>query len=199
MTRTRFLALAGEPPALARACAARNWPAALPVGWAVLFEGESLLVLGRAETRAVPLVEGVVVGRLFDRSMGAAVDTARPGFANAVEDTKGRHLIERYWGSYCAVAQRGAGGHWILRDPSATLPVYVAETDGVHCYFSDLASAQELQVVGRDLDPSFLSQWLSFPFLRSDRTGLASVKEMPPGVLRLVEKGRLSTLPLWSP
>ena len=140
-----------------------------------------------------------MVGRLFDRATGAPVTRTDEVFARAVEDTKGRHLIERYWGSYCAIVQDGAGGHWVLRDPSATLPVYVTEANGVHCYFSDVATALELQVVDRGLDDAFLSQWLTFPFLRSERTGLSSVKELLPGMLRLVEEGGLSKRLLWSP
>jgi asparagine synthase (glutamine-hydrolysing) len=197
--RTRFLALAGDAPALARACAARNWPARLPIGWTMLFQDEGLLIVARPEACAISLPRGTVIGRLFDRATAAPVTMADEAFAGAVEDTRGRHLIERYWGSYCAIVQDGPGRHWVLRDPSATLPVYVTETVGVHCYFSDVATALELQVVDRGLDGLFLSQWLTFPFLRGERTGLSGVKELLPGTLRLVEDGRPITRSLWSP
>jgi asparagine synthase (glutamine-hydrolysing) len=198
--RTRFVALAGSRSALARACAERAWPAQLPPGWSVLFEAGGLLVVGNHGTPTITLPRGVVVGRLFDGSTGAPVLGTDDRFARAVDDTKGRHLIERHWGSYCAILHDDLGGHWILRDPSASLPVYATEADGLHCYFSDLATALELRVVvGRDLDAIFLSQWLTFPFLRAERTGLSAVKELLPGTLRRVREGRVDTVSLWSP
>lgn len=196
--RTRFLALAGPPSALARVCAARNWPDELPNGWVSLFKDRGLLVVGRDGTGALPLPNGTIVGRLFDRMTGSGV-TTNERFAKAVAKTEGQHLIDRCWGSYCAVLQSGPDRHWVLRDPSATLPVYVTEADGVHFYFSDLATALELQVVDGKLDPVFLSHWLSFPYLRGRRTGLSSVEELAPGALRLVEGREVSTKSLWSP
>ena len=197
--RTRFLAMAGEPSALARARAARDLPSRLPAGWTPLFDGTGLFVVGSAETRALPLPSGCIMGRMFDRATGAAIGGTAEPFAEAVADTQGRHLIERCWGSYCAVLQHGRNDHWVLRDPSATQPVYAAEADGVHFYFSDLATALELRIIDRGLDPSFLGQWLTFPFLRGARTGLSAVRELLPGTLRLVESERVSTVQLWSP
>jgi asparagine synthase (glutamine-hydrolysing) len=198
--RTQFMALAGPPSALARARAERDWPARLPPGWSLFFEADGLLVVGRSGTPAITLPRGVVLGRLFDSATGAPVVRTDDRFAQAIDATEGRHLIERHWGSYCAILHGGQGGHWVLRDPSASLPVYVMEMSGLHCYFSDLASALELQVVqDPDLDSAFLPQWLTFPFLRSARTGLSSVKELLPGSLRRVRNGLAEILPLWSP
>lgn len=197
--RARFLALAGEPSAVALACASKNWPAHLPRGWAALFDAPGLFLASRAGTPVLSLPRGAILGRLFGRATGAPI--AKPGeaFSQAVEETQGRHLIEQFWGSYCAILQHGPSAHWVLRDPSGCLPVYHAEAGGVHCYFSDLATALELQAAPLDLDPLFLSKWLTFPYLRSERTGLSSIKELLPGVLRRVQQGQVSLLSLWSP
>jgi asparagine synthase (glutamine-hydrolysing) len=196
---TRFLALAGAPAALERAREAKGWPAQLPTGWTTLFNDDGLLIIGRPETRMLPLARGCVLGRLFDRASGAPVAQGCDIFGKAVDETRGRHLIERYWGSYCAIVRHGREGHWVLRDPSATLPVYFAQAEGVHFYFSDVATALELKVIECHLDPLFLGKWLTFPFLRSERTGLSSVKELLPGMRRMVDGVYHDAVPLWSP
>ncbi len=81
-----------------------------------------------------------MLGKLFERS-GNSPSTAAPLALNesrthAIMASRGRQLVDRYWGRYVAFLHDDAANtSWVLRDPpAATVPH--GRFGGVRIYFS---------------------------------------------------------------
>lgn len=107
-------------------------------------------------------------------------------------------FVRRFWGAYVLLAAPEAGRHSVLRDPSGAVGAYHRHRDGVDLYASD---ADMLALGGGELsaDLEFITQWLTFPFLRTARTGAVGVEEILPGTCRRVDHGSVQTISVWSP
>jgi asparagine synthase (glutamine-hydrolysing) len=142
---------------------------------------------------------GLIVGRLFANHVSCAplpaldlessIDAASSG---------GKSLLERHWGAYVAFIRDG-GRIAVLRDPSAAVPAYHASIDGITVYFSDLAICSDLRLADRDIDEEFLRQWLTFPGLRTQRTGLSGIFELLPGSVHWLIGGETRIEAAWTP
>jgi asparagine synthase (glutamine-hydrolysing) len=135
----------------------------------------------------LPGGRGMVVGTLFERSEAespACVQQIDARTSDAIVGTKGRHLLENFWGSYVALLELPEGGVAMLRDPSAGQPAWFSSGPEVELFFSDPLIAVRLRLVDPTIDSEFVRHWLVRPHLRTSRTGLATVTELPPGTLR---------------
>lgn len=201
MTGVQYLALAGEPEALRRKLSTLVPRPGAPPRLNRIFDCEQLIVFAAPETPHLHLQEdkGVVIGRLY---RGAeACETVRQltlSESRHAAWSRGRSLAEGKWGSYVALVRDGEIA-CAMRDPSGSVPAYFAESDGLQLYFSEPNLIEEIWPVGATLDEEFLRQWLTFPFLRSARTGIAGVAELLPGTLRLSGRGGSSVQTVWSP
>lgn len=196
----RFIALTGEPDRI-RALLSTVFPNrnTTPRLNRVL-DCPNLVVFTAPETPLLRLEEerGLVVGRLFDRIDSAPRERLSASESRHAAWSSGRTLLSDCWGNYVALL-RDEGAVAILRDPSGGVPAHHFERDGVDIYFSAPELGQELGVHGRSVDPEFLRQWLTFPFLRSARTGLDRVSELLPGTARTTRNGHASIAALWTP
>lgn len=198
--RARYLALAGPPDEVASlveagslaAALAGRLPLRLHHGCFALFANEG------AELLPLPDEGGFVLGRLFDRSTGGRIRSIDAAQATAALTTKGLSFISSNWGSYAAfLATRG--GHALIRDPSGGIPVYHAERDGVHLYFSDAQALLSSGLLDPECDDRFVLHWLAYPYLRMARTGLVGVRELLPGSRRLCSSEGARVKEVWSP
>lgn len=87
--------------------------------------------------------QGVVLGKVFSRNFDAASHGESITFDQwttaALLRSKGRSLIERFWGRYVAFIQDDAAQRtWIIRDPTGTLPCFITTTHGVQIVFSSI-------------------------------------------------------------
>src|SRR5262249_36050531 len=102
-------------------------------GWRLVLDSDGLCAFesdiehGSCEPRLLSGECGAVFGRVFrsGRELGAL--TASQPFdrdeSARIVSTRGRHLIERCWGRYVAVARdANTGEMFVLRDPSGGLP-----------------------------------------------------------------------------
>lgn len=200
MKRVGFIALAGEPSRLS-ALLSTIYPNRLtsPRLNRVL-DCPDLIVFAAPETPILPLDEqrGLIIGRMFNR------DDSRPRERLTVSQGRhaawsgGRTLLAESWGQYVALL-RDEGAVTVLRDPSAGVPAHHFRRDDVDIFFSDPELGQEFGVHSRPIDEDFLRQWLSFPFLRSSRTGLIGVTEILPGTARTLRAGGVGDAALWTP
>ena len=195
-----FVALAGEPHRLG-ALLSTIFPDRLtsPRLNRVL-DCEDLIVFAAPETPMLPLAEerGLVLGRLFRRDDNAPRGRLSVSESRHAAWSGGRTLLAESWGQYVALL-RDESAVTILRDPSGAVPAYHFGRGDVDIFFSDPELGREFGVRERAIDEDFLRQWLSFPFLRSARTGLIGVSEILPGTTRTLRAGGGGGAVLWSP
>jgi len=201
MTVPRFLAFVGEPGAL-RAHLSALMPSASPAHRLDRrFDSPELVVFTSPESPLVRLEEdrGLVVGRLYRRrDASEPVRSLGLSASRHAAWSSGRSLISDFWGSYVAFL-RDDRHVAVLRDPSARVPAYYCEAGEVCLYFSDEALGREGGMAGTAVDEEFLRQWLSFPYLRTGRTGLSGVAELLPGAVRRSHVAGSPAEAAWSP
>lgn len=197
--RLRFLALVGPPAALDAICRngdierrlAPKLVIAARLPWLRLF----------ANPGTVPIVADqgncVLLGRLLERDGREPLHSLQGALGADVSRTCGQSLIERCWGSYVAFGSKDGDDNWALRDPSGAVPLYAAEHAGVHAYFSDPEASGGL--IDMTPDRAFPAQWLAFPYLRTERTGLKHIRECLPGMRLISASARTRAESAWTP
>lgn len=201
MTAERYLALAGEPARLREKLASLVPRPHAPPRLDRIFDSEDLVIFASPETPHLVLEEqkGVVVGRLYRGAVACEpVRQLTLSESRHAAWSRGRSLIEGKWGSFVAFV-RDSGIVSTLRDPSGTVPAYASESDGLQLYFSDAELLEEIAPGAASLDEDFLRQWLTFPFLRTARTGARQVAELLPGTCRTSGPSNTSIAVIWSP
>ena len=192
-----FLVALGPPPRIK--ALHRRWKADPNIaGSRAIAAADGMVVLAdrRLATRWSADRSCLLLGDLFETGSSTPAADVLPGVKRAADLGS---FLSRYWGSYILFCRFGPDGHAALRDPSGALPLYRTVADGVHCYLSDAAEAAGLGVGGQAIDAGFLRHWLSFPFLRTGRTGCATVEEILPGEMERVEASRPFRTALWTP
>jgi asparagine synthase (glutamine-hydrolysing) len=130
-----------------------------------------------------------LVGVLIERGTGRRL-TSLPA-----EMQPDKEFVATHWGAYALVRHAG-GALTLFRDPSGTVPVFDLQAGSLHM----AGSSPDLIRLARDqpLQPDlrFVRHWLSFPFLRTERTGVLGVREILPG---RVADGAGATRSGWSP
>jgi asparagine synthase (glutamine-hydrolysing) len=93
---------------------------------------------------------GIVLGTVFRKSTSGDVANQAPiqwDYPNSqrIAATRGRYLVEAYWGSYVAfLHDTAANTIRVLRDPTGAVPCYRTTIDGVTLFFSSLADVSAL-------------------------------------------------------
>jgi asparagine synthase (glutamine-hydrolysing) len=142
----------------------------------------------------------VLVGHLFDRSGRLVRDGS--GFLEARNDAQfAEDLLQNYWGEYIVICHAGDQAHelTILREPSGGMPAIYAVQEGTGFVTSDISIAIKLGLYKRQIDWSYIINFLAFPNLKTATTALDGVRELLPGCsLRL--RGTQSSIQVdWSP
>lgn len=184
----RFLACAGPPPAIADLEARFSG-----VGELRLRARSADFRLWTAASTPCLASEGgrpALVGLLADPGAPGKVGRLPAG------TSADAGFVRDHWGAYALFASAEDGSLEVLRDPSGTVPLFATTHEGLQLY----ASGPDLlgQAVDRTWEPDlhFLRHWLTYPFLRTARTGVAGVREILPGtVARADREPEL----LWSP
>jgi asparagine synthase (glutamine-hydrolysing) len=190
--KLRFLALGGDTPARARMVACGRFVRA--VGLVPILRTDRFELWAPPDTpvRLGRHRRSVLIGFAYDRSSGQALCEA------PATTTRPESVVRDYWGSYVLFADRPKG-HLVLRDPSGAIPVYHRRESSCHIYASDdgLLWAGSDIVPAPDLD--FVRGWLSFPFLRSGRTGAIGVRELTAGRCHIADAAGIREDQVWSP
>ena len=187
----RFLAAAGPTDALreleGRIGSARE------NGLAKAFEAGSLAVWTFPTTPTLIAADGraMLVGLLFDGETGARLSA--PSGAEV-----GQPLSGRRWGPHILFATAPCE-HSVLRDPSGALPVYHGTLGELEIYASDAGLLEAAWSTAFRPDLDFIRHWLTFPFLRTARTGVEGVRELLPGAYRRASPVGEDLGEAWSP
>jgi len=201
MTTARYLAVTGEPPRL-RAWLASLVPARdMPQRLNRVFDAEDVVIFASPETKLLSLKEerGLVIGRLYRGICPSeAVEAMTLSESRHAAWSRGKALLEGKWGGFVAFL-RDENMVVALRDPSGSVPAYFCESGGIQLYFSNAELLRDLKLDQAAVDEQFLHQWLTYPFLRTARTGLSDRFELLPGTARSSSGGAASVSTLWSP
>lgn len=198
MTRPRFVMVAGPPPAVARL--AEELGTIIGTGLALRTSPSAIALFASSETRTLEFSDdaGFVIGRLFARDERAPLEYVEPALQREIAASHGQHLIDNHWGDYVAVGA-GRGEAWALRDPSGAIPLYRTRKSDCLILFSDFDEVDRAGLVDPRLDAGFTKQWLTYPVLRTSRTGIESIREVLPGTRVVFADGVAREEPAWTP
>lgn len=201
MTAIEFLAFAGEPDRLRPFLSGLVPGSRRPPRLNRILDAPDLVVFASPETASLALQEekGVLLGRLFrggdswERVGALSLSESRHAAWSG-----GKSLLDGSWGNYVAFL-RDERRVAVMRDPSAAVPAYHCCRDGLHVYFSDLDLCRDLGLGQAAVDEEFLRQWLTWPYLRTHRTGLAGIEELVPGTIHRFDGVHSAIETAWTP
>lgn len=158
----------------------------------------SLFVSDTADT--LLFQSGAVVGKMFRRHGPAEKITSLSDHEVAsIRSSKGKELIERFWGSYIAVIADDQRDAAVLRDPSGGLPSYFVNMPTFTAYASDPALLVDVGLLTRAIDWDAFLRYLYLPDLPSTRTAVVGLGELMPGTALLGPSDNKRESVLWSP
>lgn len=147
-----------------------------------------------------PVGKAVILGHLFTRG-----SQARQTLNLASEDetralaSHGRSLITDFWGGYVAVLAQGEDRVDVVRDPTAALPCYVMETPAGYALAADPDILMDMGWLKPVIDADALSQHLFASDVRTARTCLDGLAELPAGFRATFTSNGLTLTSCWSP
>ena len=178
-------------------------------GWVEAFRQNGLAVYctgARARSSEIYRLEngaGVVLGKLFGRSGSASTSAPlAPGEAESARilGTRGRHLVDRYWGRYVAFLRDASqDATWVLRDPSALLPCLTVRFGGVQVFFSSMEDAVCLGLADFPVDWKYVAGALACQRLQLNATGLQNVSQLLGGECLELARDGISRVHYWNP
>jgi asparagine synthase (glutamine-hydrolysing) len=132
---------------------------------------------------------GIVVGKLFRRNRDPKDDgpprnpTLDSNDAFAILRTRGRALIDSYWGWYVAFLRDPAGHEkWILRGPMSDLPCFHVVFRGVSIFFSWIEDCAALGLMPFTIDWTYVGLQVAFgASVRIGQTAIAEVSSIAGG------------------
>lgn len=127
--------------------------------------------------------QGVVLGKLFERPNNRPSSAAPLTFdeprTRRILDSRGRELIDRYWGRYVAfLHDEAADTSWVLRDPSGGLPCLTVRFGGVRLYFSAMDVIRHLGLGPFDVNWGYLAASLCMMKGQTHATALREVSQV---------------------
>jgi len=140
---------------------------------------------------------GIIVGDVFDRSdASGAAETIGGGRSAQVEDMQA--LVRAYWGGYVAL-RPGVGAFEVLRDPSGALSAY--HVRGTHAWYfaSDAPLLVEAGLYVPEIDWNEVAWFYYTNGLPGERTALAGLDQLIPGVATTVSAASTDSRLIWSP
>lgn len=139
--------------------------------------------IGPGTSRAYVLHEraGAILGALFHRGDAARpVNTALDEAAShTIIATRGRALIESYWGRYVAfLSDSSTNTRWVLKDPTGRMPCFQTQFRGVLLFCSCFSDMVRLEPLKFSVDWDFIHYRAAVGTNRADRTALREVTEL---------------------
>ncbi|QLC24895.1 hypothetical protein HFP57_07540 [Parasphingopyxis algicola] len=176
----------------------RPWSAP---GIAVFHSGEAK---GRMQTYRLHNDSGVVLGRLFrngsDGEYHSQIDDFGEVDTRACLDSKGQHLIDKFWGRYVTfLHEPDSGTLFVMRDPSGAFPCFFTEYEDVEIYFSDMQDAANFEFLPFTVNWEYIKTNIMLPQYQKTHTGLNEVGEiLPAECVEIAPEGRTSRF-VWNP
>lgn len=143
---------------------------------------------------------GIVIGHVFLNN-GTPVDETSALFSSLSPDNAGSTLIEQCWGEYVLIqpGKAGASSLRVIRDPSGGVACVYRTSKEATFVASDISIATRLGLYERRIDWDFIAHFLAYPYVKTERTGLAEIRELLPGSSLRLQGARTVVEQVWSP
>ncbi len=152
---------------------------------------------------------GVILGRLFERREkldGTDSDCSVKDVTfdrqetTKIRDTKGRRLIDNYWGRYVAILTKSGGsGARVLRDPTGAMPCLLTKFEGIDIVCSNIEDCATIGLVNNTINWDHIVAYLWFHRLVTKDTGLDGVSQVQAGECVTVGTDRTESTYYWRP
>lgn len=114
--------------------------------------------------------------------------------------TKGRQLVDHYWGRYVALIREQGNVHVrILRDPTGAIPCFVTSFRGIDVVCSHLEDCAALGLVNPTINWSHIAAYLWFRRLVTSHTGLNDVRQVQAGECLAIGSDSVTATFYWRP
>jgi asparagine synthase (glutamine-hydrolysing) len=158
-------------------------------GWTRVFASPGLAVfvagIRHGPSHAYALEDGVVLGTLFnqaDTEAGRFDLSLSPAQITRIENTRGRELIEAYWGRYVAfLFDPSSHETRILRDPTGGMPCLLLESEACRLCCSRLEDAVQVVPQRFTVNWETVTTRLAVALFHSEHSGLKEVTELRAG------------------
>lgn len=176
--------------------------------WTTTARSASAAVLTKATTNdvleatALPHEAGAIIGSIFSGSSdtGYRRTEMTEADASAAIRTRGRHLIENFWGAYVAfLTEPKTGVHYVVRDCSGKIGCYYLRVNGLTVVFSDINDVTVLGLPSFAINTRYIAGFLFHDDLRIRETGLSDVTELLAGECIAIETDHVRPSALWDP
>ncbi|HEV7610805.1 MAG TPA: asparagine synthase-related protein [Steroidobacteraceae bacterium] len=177
-------------------------------GWKQVDAGKGLSLFHLpSRDRACAAIElpagyGAILGTLFPRDLEISPRNWAPvideSVAKTIVDTRGRHLMDNYWGGYVAFLNDRAGSRYVLRDSSGKIPCYVVAHGGFTIVCSNILNLSGLALPPFSLNPRYLAGFIYEAELAQRECGVNEIRELLAG--ECLASGETETIQsLWDP
>lgn len=199
MNRARYLILSG-PDNLVRMRATK---VAALAGLKMTINRPNFLLLADQPAAVFdqPPRTAILLGWLYRRDSGKKpVDLFDPAETRDIFTPEGAIHTKKYWGSYVAIIHdEDHDTTTVVRDPSGGMPCYYMKSQGVTAIGSDMALFRQVGLLGSAIDDEQLGRHLYFSNLRTSRTCLAELNEIPAGFQLAIQHGKSELAQRWNP
>ena len=208
----RYIAFLWNPASTSQAATAARLEGELARehrDWQVGFEREGARIYcagarrGSTEVHALADRAGVVLGTVFERAADggetrkARFDRVRTGGLVA---SRGRDLIDRYWGRYVAfIFDAGDGAARVIRAPNGEIDCLTTTVDGVRLVFSDASHCPPLDTSSPQINWDYIAAELATLIPERRETGLLGVERILRGECLCIQADAASRQSYWDP
>jgi asparagine synthase (glutamine-hydrolysing) len=179
-------------------------------GWRAVVELPGLGVFCAGESASANVAHvltdstGVVLGTVFESDFAGSARHRRARIdetaARRLQRTRGRELVERYWGRYVAfIHDAEAATTWILRDPSGDLDCMMTEHRGVRIFFSLMEDCPPLDRLSFSVNWDYVAMFVSAPPSEGYQTGLREISRVLAGECMTMRRDGSSREFYWDP
>jgi asparagine synthase (glutamine-hydrolysing) len=213
----RFAAFSWNSKDLAKAAVAQRLTRILlstSTDWQRALETPGLIVFHAPQPRGachayiLKRHAGVVLGRLFDDNLVEDCVPSDPTFddkeTDLLIDSRGRRLVEHYWGHYVAFLRTSNGdARFIIRDPTGGLLCFLTNAAGIDVILSDMEDFVRLKLAHFSVDWDHLAAFFLHSRLITSTTGFREVSQLHAGECAAIrddaETTRMTRSFYWSP
>jgi asparagine synthase (glutamine-hydrolysing) len=177
--------------------------------WELLDGGKGLCVFhlpppGRSVGAIeLPSGNGAILGALFPRDLEASPGNWRPAvdqkLAEEIVRTRGRHLMNNYWGGYIAFLNDHGATHYVLRDCSGKIPCFAIPHGDGTILASSIEDLSGLALPAFSINARYLAGFIFTAELAQRECALNEVKELLAGECLELNGEHTKQFTMWDP
>ena len=151
----------------------------------------------------LPAGTGAILGALFPKDLETSPRDWNPAIdeklAREIVRTRGRHLVDNYWGGYVAFLNDCGTRHYVLRDSSGKIPCYTITRGDTCILTSNIEDLVGLELPPLSINARYLAGFIYNAELSQRECGLNEVHELLAGECLELSESHANQLCLWDP